>query len=981
MKKNLLYSLLAAGAMLSGGITAYAVSEAAPQKVTRASLAEQSEWTIMPASGGSTSRLPNSSSTPFQAISFRLDGLEVDQTYKEKVTVTYAGETVPYSIYATSDDEDPDNKGWSIGTTPDYDGVIIRINHQVFTTPGELVIDMQPGAFDTMDGDTSPAFHYTYSFGQEVKKEIKVIKFNPEANGTVKYLEKVSILFDVELIGADQIFCDESKAESITLTKDGTTDAIKATGVAYDESAYVEGTLPYSVTFPKATEAGEYTMTVPAGFFWIAPDNTSKPADAIESGVITAKFTVDPSVKTPMQNYNVVTPEQAPKEIKSFDHVSIDFYDVKGIYMADDAKITLKKDGKESGYTGELTYDWEYGNMHTAKVSFYKNGEDATITEAGTYDLTIGAGAIRGDEEYNDEITLTFKVNPSLVKEYTWTATPENNGKADLPNPEQNYTQITIRLNDAQTVSYDEWEDPNHDPQYGTEIKSIIVTYDNDNIKAVQNANGTDEANIGWSLADNWEEPEAIIRINNKIFEKPGKLTIEIDRGMFTVDGSNPFPAIEYTCSFGEIAETKEYETQVSPDMSIDKEYLISDFEEFKIEFLNAKTAEPKTVKDYDDNDKPIMREDVNPHLAVASVVYYGDYTITKVEDAPHPTFIIKFTDLSKMDASMGGKINLSIDEGSFVLDGNQKSPVISQTWRLKRTKEIDKSWQPSPSGDIVNNGYGIFANFKFNGDETLSVTGYDKIVVKFNDTPLERIKEADADKDGVEGYWTEKNSDNALIFNMVTKQFMNKDLTGKITIEIPENVIYISGEPLGAISHTWNIVKPRDYTFKFTPGLTTEEESKDESKIVNVESLSEIIIEFPEAKTAELNNRFDINLRSNDYVAYGATAPEVEVIKDAPHPSFKLTFDPAPAVETQYRLVFYYGAFYIDNAHPSKTCTFVANLQKGSGVDGITADKDGKYSVVSLDGKVIFTNGSYDHMKALPKGIYIINGKKISIR
>ena len=69
--------------------------------------------------------------------------------------------------------------------------------------------------------------------------------------------------------------------------------------------------------------------------------------------------------------------------------------------------------------------------------------------------------------------------------------------------------------------------------------------------------------------------------------------------------------------------------------MSIDKEYLISDFEEFKIEFLNAKTAEPKTVKDYDDNDKPIMREDVNPHLAVASVVYYGDYTITKVEDAP----------------------------------------------------------------------------------------------------------------------------------------------------------------------------------------------------------------------------------------------------------------------------------------------------------------------------------------------------------
>ncbi|MDE7114960.1 MAG: hypothetical protein K2O56_00865, partial [Muribaculaceae bacterium] len=181
-----------------------------------------------------------------------------------------------------------------------------------------------------------------------------------------------------------------------------------------------------------------------------------------------------------------------------------------------------------------------------------------------------------------------------------------------------------------------------------------------------------------------------------------------------------------------------------------------------------------------------------------------------------------------------------------------------------------------------------------------------------------------------------------------------------------------VSGEALGAIAHTWNIVGKKEYSFKCNPenGAT-------------VSSLAEIIVEIPEAKTAVLHNINNINLRSSDYFTMGAVAPKsAELLTEGyDHPAFKLVFDPAPTVETDYTLVFYYDAFYIDNAYGSVDATFKYTLDKDSGVEDVLTGKDNKFTVVSIDGKLLYKDASSEQIKALDKGIYIINGKKVVIK
>lgn len=165
MKKNLLFSLFAAGTLLAGGLGAYAVSQTNQPAATRATL-DVAGMVASPENGGSTSALPNSASSICQIISFTMDGIPVDDYDKGKVSVKYAGETIPFSSYAHmepwEDDDLADYYGWSFapfGENGDYyEGVNVRVNYQVFSKPGTLEIELQEGAFITANGDLSPAY-------------------------------------------------------------------------------------------------------------------------------------------------------------------------------------------------------------------------------------------------------------------------------------------------------------------------------------------------------------------------------------------------------------------------------------------------------------------------------------------------------------------------------------------------------------------------------------------------------------------------------------------------------------------------------------------------------------------------------------------------------------------------------------------------------------------------------------------------------
>lgn len=988
MKKNLLYSLVAAGTLLIGGLTAYAVSETV-QLTPRQATLDSSAWVITPENGGSTATLPNTGTPVYQSFSFKMDGVEVDYSYANKVSVKYNGETVPLNTWAHMEpdpgDDLADYYGWSFRSLPNYDGVEVRVNYQVFKDPGTIEITLQEGAFDTMDGDLSPALVYTHTFGDGNAPEIPVVvavkSCKPAAEATVKSLSNVTLRFDITMLGDNQVFCDDSKVDQITLAKAGVAEPIKATAVAYDESweAYEEDTMPYTITFPETTEAGEYTMTVPAGFFWAAAEGGEKPADASTNDEITVKYTVDPNAKTGMQIYSIYTPDPSLETVSQLEYVSIVFPEVNMIQFAEEPQIGIKKDGVDlEGVTCDLGYDWVDGTMNYAKVSFLKDNEPYIITQEGSYKITIGAGSIFSGDDLCEEIIETFVVKKE-TKTYTWTATPENNGKIDLPTQE-GYTNFTFKINGAQEVSYDEWEDPNYDPTAGSQTRVIQVTYNDESVKNVANVAAGGDENIGYSLRSNWDEPEIVIGVSNKVFTKGGVLKVIIDEGRCTADGNYPTPAIKYTCQVGEIQQAKDYEVTVSPKMNIDEEYLIDYFKDgFKIEFTNAQTVVPNMVKDYDDNDQPIMVMAKPPHLAIGNVIYYGDVNVDEVKDAACPTFIVTFPDMFDYDTTLGGLINLSIDEGTFTVDGEFDSPVISQTWTLKRTKEVVTDYIFGPAGDIVNQGYGIYATISFDGDEIISLNR-SNVVVKFND---EVLPESEYNLSVI-------NDDNRCIyFELMNDRFMDKTLTGTLSVSIPDQAVSVSGVKIGAIEHTWNIVLPKDFNYtvkgfasKYLAGPTYDYKNPAQTtELPECGDLSEIIFEIPNAKTARLWNATYINLRSRDYFSYGAHAPEVEEVIGAEHPTFKFKFAEAPEAETIYELSFNYGAFYVDNAYETPNLEFAVVFKKGSGVAEIIGSTAEGFTVVTVDGKVVFTNGTLDQVKALDKGIYIINGKKVAVR
>lgn len=955
---------MAAACLLLAGGAAWAVSASAPMKSSI--IAPADEWVMTPASGTSTPQLPNTPDNPCQIISFTYSGLDGNADYvdQSKVAVTYAGKEVRQVRYPRDEEPGEDSNGFNAQLEGGYNGINVIVNYQVFSEPGELVINLAEGAVVDFDRNLSPAMTFTRSYGKAGEKSVSVKDFKPTDGSKVKTLSNVTVFFDLTTLEDEQILCDASKAAEIKLTKAGSETGIAAQSVAYDESIYVAETIPYTITFPEVTEDGEYTLTIPAGFFWAAATEGEKPAGALESKEITAKYTVDSSVKGPFEDYIVIEPEQAPAEISALESVSIQFPQLEQVFCEEAA---LTKDGIASGYEVYCGKDWNYG-MNTIKLTFtIDGGDDEIIRENGLYEITIPSGAVKyGDQSNNEPIVLSFKVNADKPVEYAWETNPANGGKIDMPSENADFIDFKFIVNGAEEVDTDsEWTAPDYDPNEpgGNHIKSMTVTYNDKNIARVVNASGDAVENIGYQVRNGWDGNDFYIRINKAVFTRPGVLKINIDKGLFLVDGANPSPVLAYSCTVGEIPDDKEFETEVLPKMEIDKLYSLSDFDVFTVKFTNAKSAVLKTYKDLDDNDKPVELPEFPPHLGIGAVIYYGACEIQEVADAECPTFTFKFTEIAEYDNGLGGWLNFSLDEGMFTLDGKYDSPAVSQTWNLERTQEIDTSYTPSPQGDIVNQGYGLYPAFAFNNEETINYNW--ECEVKFNG----EVITGDVAKPKIQNW--------AISFELDTEEFKNPELTGVLEINIPAGAVKISGVPLEAISHTWNIVLPKEFTYHFTPEFISK---GSDAEIPAASDLSEIIVDIPDAKSVSVWNNNYINLRSRDYFTYGAKAPvSTEVITIDGHPAVKMNFSPAPEADTIYELAFNYGALYIDNAYECPPMDYVVRFDKAMGVELIPSDADGEYTVYTLDGKLV-AKGGFDLLKSLDKGVYIVNGKKIAL-
>lgn len=559
------------------------------------------------------------------------------------------------------------------------------------------------------------------------------------------------------------------------------------------------------------------------------------------------------------------------------------------------------------------------------------------VTAAGTCTVTIPAGVAyetfwddatetfvrTAQSRVNPEIKLTVTVDPNMV--YKWSFTPESGSENEMPEDD---VIIVLSLPDAKTLDTEAFE-------AGT---GPWLTYNGAPIYHSDDIYETP----GWDFTQTmatYGKPAVAIAISKDIFKTAGELVINADAGAFTVNGSEASPELSYTAKFGKAIN---YTYEFTPAANTE----ITDWSEFTLTFPEA-----TTVAVDEENCYMVFMQGYSWGTSDIDVSVSGNKVTLKPISESSPK---------------GGTVSFRIGEGAFILDGQYPSPEIGTSWTFKRTTPINFEWQPDPHGNIVNDGYGLYAAIAYDEAETVALgENFSGIVVKFNG---EALPAYDWENEDVMGKEVVAEGGNVLLVNIYGAA---ADVEGEMSVSIPAGALLISGEPNpAAIEYTWKVVAKKEYTYVITP---TPEST--------VSQLSELTIEFTNAEAAVLHDSF-VNAWIGVWKGYSmiASATSVEAVAGAGHPTFKVTF--APLTEAgRYRITFSDQTFYFDNAQGSDFIQAWYEVDPTyTGIEGVGAES-GLFTVYNLQGILVLSDATADDVKALPAGIYIVNGKKVALK
>lgn len=876
--------------------------------------------------------------------------------------------------------------------------------------------------------------------GQE--STFAIVEFTPADGSVVKAIESVRL--GVRMEGEATPMINMERISEITLTSASgvTIKAVSSDEPGFKEPDILM--LPVSFGEP-VTESGTYTLSVPAGVIYEAVWDNSADAFVGNGRVNEAAsitITVDASAKSPIMDYTLIPASGSKLTSLSGLKLIFNSYGPVSMIQANPDGCVISNGTTEYGVLFGMDWSGEYEGKSFNVFIVDGEGEDVEITEDGEWTLVFPAGAFTYENEVSEEITATYTIGKDIVPDYKWVYPAVNS--IDIPEnaiytleipcegassisyePAVENAAVTVKfageeLSKVSNVktekgyalgdNYDEdfvafsinapqvfthsgylevkaeagafTIDGNPSPElsymvYMVNNMSYVVSPEN-GITMAMPAEDEETVNVTFSFFDMWDDPyevsveefpiegeistirvsydgesvssqsyvksagngEFVIAIDRGVIAQPGKLEINADEGAFTVNGKAS-PAIAYSCSFGEV---KSYEAVVSP--APETEVSLSDLKAITVSFPEAKSA--------------VVNEDEKFVVLRLPGAVYPNQTpeITAVEGAEYPTFIIHYDNIEDIAAPTGGAASLTIDKGTFTIDGDVRSEEITSYWNVLRDGEVDLTWTASPEKTIVNAGYGIYAAFVFNEYESVRIdrANIGNAVVTFAG---ETVPASECEFMVSEGF--------KLLVNLYSDRFCDKSLEGELKVEIPEGCITVSGEELPAISFTWNVVGVKEYTYVLNPAAGS-----------TVASLSEITIEFPEAKTGELFNENFITLRANDYSSMSKPT-SIEAVENAEHATFKITFGDAPTKNGKYTLSLFMGTFTLDGAQESPTIDVEYTLDENSGVAGIEAGST--VTVYTLGGVLLHKDAPASVLDTLAKGIYVINGKKHTIR
>nr|MDE6853846.1 hypothetical protein [Muribaculaceae bacterium] len=357
----------------------------------------------------------------------------------------------------------------------------------------------------------------------KVAEKILVEATLDPAPGAVRSLSSIGVILPVE--DEEKMFeIDQEKLLTAAIVAaDGTRHSIQSLG----ETAPVYGPM-WSVTaykfeliFGDITEAGEYTLEIPEGAFYEAAWNEAAGAMAPVAGgavsaAINAAYTVDPSIKTPVDNV-ILTPAEGA--IRSLKYIYIGFPEISLMQSytmnVQEEGITLS-DGTTT-YGAMIMRDDEFADY----ARFVIIPCDADYAEV---EIPEGDWTLRIPEGF-----FSWQGFASSAVEASWNVNADNPVYPISPVPGSvtgNLTRFTITFPGASSVDYNDLAISLTGADF-----SAQTTY-------VSRDNGVNVYDIMFS-----SQPSA-----------DGEYTLEIPAGAFTIDGETPSEAVTakytYRCSW-----------------------------------------------------------------------------------------------------------------------------------------------------------------------------------------------------------------------------------------------------------------------------------------------------------------------------------------------------------------------------------------------------------------------------------------------
>lgn len=917
MKKNLLYTLIAGGALLTASATAAVVSgtrgvDPGPQTID-----------LMGTLPANNATVKTVSSVKFLLNDEAVEaGLQPVHERLANVTITKEGQTE--SAASISD---------VMEAVLDYDiqaYVIEAILDKEITETGTYTISVPAGAFAEQmydastdsfilkpAGNQSAAYTSKFIVDPAMKGKLDTYILKPADKEKVTSIEKILVNYP-ELPIMSTIQADENAEISIT---NGT---VTYTGVtAQDWNFEFEEGATMGITFIGAdkkdvviSEPGEWTLTIPAGTYTL--DGDSSPA-------MTAKF----SVVAPAKPFEITefNPENGSKvksvtsikaylplpEDASFWQYGYDETEIEDLYLTYKQGETTKKIYLAGPGDSELTPD-EKSQIVVLELQ-------NPLTEAGEYTLVIPEGTYFPMDPNNDgqplagaapnaKSTLTFTIDPTMKDPIDiYTITPASGAVASL-------SKVNILF-------------PELDPSlylYNSEEGSISIT------------NGTTTyagtAIIDWNYEEEMGKSFNISFFDDKdnpvTISEAGKWTLKINAGAFAVeDIANK----EITAEYNIIAYT------LDPASG----HTFTEMPEITVSFPAAKEVK-------------FVGSNSSFNLSAGGQWAAPGFECTEVKDAAVPTF--KLTLPEGMITPPNGELRFFIDEEAFLIDG-VKSPEITATYKMNRQIPHTVIYEPSLD-DILIEVFGYNAGFHFDESASFARTAkfYESLVVKHGDNLLTKN---DYEIQTVEG--------NSCVFFITNEDYWKP---GKLTISLKGEGYTLSGQPGFDVEHSWNIVEPKSYTYTLTPDGKTDVKSLDEIIVAFPEAKTGVVYQksFISLKNSEyewLWVKEVTPVADAECATFKITFDTAGIANHKVH-TYTLninegcfTLDGAqrsPEIKQNYTYV-----------------------PAGSGVGEFEAADNGKYNVYTLDGKVVLKNAEADQLKSLNKGFYIINGKKTIIR